>query len=560
MAVLRPDQAIGTTGGSGGRRASTAAAPYGGAVDDLIRRETGRRPDPRPWLLRSLAVLAVLALLAGACSDDDIDDAGPDPTSGIDEASDDTDESDGDEGDDPTAPGRIDWSMAGSLHRGTLQVPLDHDNPEGDTIELALARRPAADPDARIGAILVNPGGPGGSGLDLAGLFGFLFPSDIRDRFDLLTWDPRGVGESTEVRCGDGEFMDRFAAADPVPPTPEAEAEVEELMRTFAELCERDAGDLLPHIHTEASARDMDSIRAALGDDQISYVGFSYGTVLGATYAELFPDRVRAFVLDGAYPRSLPTAEVSSGQAMGFERALEAWFEWCRPETCSFASSGDPRADFDQLVEAIRARPLPTDDSDGRDLTVGLAWTGVLAALYSPELWSQLDRGLTQARDAKEGTSLLLLADYYLERSPGAEYSSLHYAFWTYNCMDAPAPTPAEEQEAVERVLEVAPRVGPVFVSAPSPCEFWPVEATGSTEPFDIPDTPPILVIATTGDPATPYEWGVQLADELDTAHLLTVDGEGHTAFGAGNPCVDGTVEAYLIELELPDEGFECAA
>ena len=509
---------------------------------------------------RWLALLVVLALVAAACSDDDSDDAGPDPTptTAADEPNGDDPPDDDPNGDGPS--GEIAWTQSGSLQEGRLTVPLDHDDPDGETIEIAVVRRPAEDPDERIGSILVNPGGPGGSGIELAAFFGFLFPSEIRDHFDLVTWDPRGVGQSTQVRCGDAEFMDRYVSADPIPATPEAEAEVADLMRQFAELCEQDSGDLLPHITTVASARDMDAIREALGEEQITYVGFSYGTFLGATYAELFPDRIRAVVLDGAYSRSVALGDKSAGQAIGFEGSVQAFLEWCQPERCGLAAGGDPGSTLDRVMGAVAREPLPTDDRDGRELTHGLAWTGVLAAMYTPELWGQLDRALTDAREG-DGTGLLSLADYYNERLPDGEYSTLHYAFIAYNCMDSPVPTSEEEEAIIARVLEAAPRVGPVFVSAPSPCEFWPVPATGTSEPFSVPsDAPPILVIGTTGDPATPYEWSVQLVEELATAELLTVEGDGHTAFGSGNRCVDDIVTRYLVDIELPSAELECAA
>jgi pimeloyl-ACP methyl ester carboxylesterase len=509
-----------------------------------------------------VAALVTFALLAGACSDDAEDrDAGSggffDSVAGGGSS---------DPGSGPTSPGddrpiaEIEWVTSGNTHRGTMQVPLDHDDPDAGVIEIAVARRPAADPDERIGVVLVNPGGPGASGIELAGLFGFLFSDELLDRFDIVTWDPRGVGDSTQVRCGDGEFMDRYAALDPVPSTPASEAEVAALVEEFAELCDADSGWLLPHLHTEASARDMDLIRVGLGEEQINYLGFSYGTYLGATYAELFPDRVRAFVLDGAYSRSLGAVDLTEGQAIGFERSVETFFEWCRTRACSFDDGGDLGTEFDQLMESIRNQPLATDDADGRDLTVGLAWTGVVVAMYSPDMWSQLDGALTDARDQGDGTGLLLLADFYNERSPGAEYSTLQYAFIAYSCMDSPAPTPAEEAEVVDRVLAAAPRVGPIFVSTPSPCEHWPVDPVGTTEPFSVSGTPPILVIATTGDPATPYDWGVRLADELETGFLLTVEGNTHTAFAGGNRCVDRLVEAYLIDAAVPAMELRCAA
>lgn len=505
------------------------------------------------------AALVALALLAGACSSGSSTDTALDLEGWLANGARPDGGNDGDgngaDGSGPS-PATLEWDTSGTTHRAVLEVPLDHSDPAGETIELALARRPASDPDQRIGAILVNPGGPGGSGLEMAPLFGFLFSADIRQRFDIVTWDPRGVGESTNVVCGDGELMDRLVALDPVPPDEAGRAEAERVTREFVEACEADSGDLLPHIHTPASARDMDLIRQALGDEQISYLGFSYGTLLGATYIELFPEQVRAFVLDGAYSRSLGMADLGAGQALGFEASIERFFSWCETQGCRFSKS-DFGSDFDALIESIRAEPLPTRDRDSRDLTVGLAWTAVIVSMYTPQLWPQLDTALANAQTG-DGTGLLALADFYYERDADGEYSSQHYAFPAYNCMDSPEVTDAEEEAAVERVLEAAPRVGPTFVTLPSPCDYWPVPPVGTNEPFSAPNAPPILVIATTGDPATPYEWGVRLAEELETASLLTFEGDTHTAFGGGNTCVDELVEEYLLEAAIPSGELRC--
>ena len=517
------------------------------------RRRVSRRPRPAV-----VAIAVTLALLAAACSDDD--QSGSGFFSGIGEGTTTTTdgESPSDDPDpDPTDSG-IDWVREGSIDRGTLDVPLDYDAPDGEQIDIAVSRRPAGTPDERLGVLLVNPGGPGSSGIEFASMAGLIFPREVLDHFDLIGFDPRGVGDSTDVRCGDGELMDRFTAADPVPPTPEVAAEVEAVIREFADACEADSGDLLPHINTEASARDMDRIREALGEEQITYIGFSYGTLLGATYAELFPERIRAFVLDGGYSRSLSAGALSEGQAVGFERSIDAFASWCTPEVCDLASGGEPGAEIVALLESIRSQPLATTDDDGRQLTVGLAWTGVIVAMYSPGFWPQLDRALVRARDQGDGSSLLALADLYNERGRDGEFGSIQYAFTAYNCMDRVPSTPAEDAAIAERLLDVAPRIGPVFVSTPSPCEFWPVEPRGTVEPFSSPDAPPMIVIATTGDPATPYEWGVLLADELETATLLTVEGDAHTAFGSGINCVDETVVAYLVDLEMPAEGARC--
>lgn len=511
--------------------------------------------------LRSIVALMIaLALVAAACSDDGRSGPGAEGGTGFFNQGSTPAEAPSGDPDGTGTSGAIAWERSGSVDRGVLAVPLDHADPDGETIEIALMRRPAADPDRRIGVLLVNPGGPGASGIEFAEQARFVFPPEVLERFDLIGFDPRGVGSSTPVICGDGDLLDRYNAADPAPPTPAAQAQVEAVVRELAEACEQDSGRLLPFITTEASARDMDLIRDALGEDTINYVGFSYGTYLGATYAELFPDRIRAFVLDAGYSRSLSSAEILEGQAVGFERSIETFLEWCRPERCQLAAGGDPSAALDEVLEDIRSSPLPTDDSDGRELTVGLAWTAIIMAMYAPGLWSQLDRGLDQARTRADGSVLLTLADVYNDRAPGAVYGNLAYAFTAYSCMDREPVDADDERATVDRVLEAAPRVGPVFTSVPSACEWWPVESQGRVAPFSAPDAPPMIVIATTGDPATPYEWGVRLADELSSARLLTVEGDAHTAFGSGIGCVDDAVLAYLFELTMPADGVRCSS
>ncbi|QGG96125.1 alpha/beta hydrolase [Actinomarinicola tropica] len=513
-------------------------------------------------LRRLSSLLLALLLVASACGTADperrdladlVDGQGTSTTTAAD---DDTDDAEGPPED--VGGGTIEWRDAGrGWQSGTLEVPLDHDDPDGETIELALVRRPADDPDARIGPLLMNPGGPGASGNELALIATYLFPTEVLDRFDIVGFDPRGVAESSPVVCGDDEFLDEYTAFDPVPDSPEEREEAEALIEEFAEGCERESGDLLAHIHTEAVARDMDLIREALGEEQINYLGFSYGTFLGATYIELFPERVRAAVLDGAYSRSLTPEEMAVGQATGFERSIDAFLAWCEPERCDLAADGAPGERLLAILDAIDERPLPTDD--GRELTVGLAWTAVIMAMYSPALWPSLDAALVEADDAEDGSALLGLADQYNDRGLDGEYSNSTFAFVAYNCMDDPPLDGAEEEALSEAVLEVAPRIGPLFVELPSPCAHWPVEREDApTGPFSAPDAPPLLVVATTGDPATPYTWGVQLADELETSVLVTVEGDSHTAYGSGNSCVNELVDSYLIDLEVPDEPPTC--
>lgn len=506
---------------------------------------------------RSWSALLVLVLVAAACADDggertdlaDLIEVPSSPTTAPDD----------EETEAPEGPvGSIEWRDAGrGWERGTLEVPLDHDEPDGETIELSLVRRPADDADARIGPLLMNPGGPGASGNELALISPYLLPSEILERFDVVGFDPRGVAESTPVICGDDEFLDEYTAFDPVPDSPEERAEAEDLIEEFAEGCTERSGELLAHIHTVAVARDMDLIREALDEDQISYLGFSYGTYLGGTYVEMFPERVRAAVLDGAYSRSLTPEEMAVGQATGFERSIDAFVEWCDPSRCDLAAQGPPGDRLVAILDQIDQDPLPTED--GRELTVGLGWTGVIMAMYSPALWPQLDAALVQASDGVDGTRLLRLADQYNDRDLDGEYTNSTFAFTAYNCMDDAPLDDAEEDALADAVLDVAPRIGPLFVELPSPCAYWPVERDDAPSgPFSAPDAPPLLVIATTGDPATPYEWGVRLAEELETSVLVTVEGDSHTAYGAGNSCVNDLVDSYLLELEVPDEPPTC--
>ncbi|MBK5223566.1 MAG: alpha/beta fold hydrolase [Acidimicrobiia bacterium] len=501
-----------------------------------------------------LAIVIVLSLVAGCSGNGDSSGGGladllAGVTSTTGSAADGDDQPGTSEGD---ASPTIMWDG----NDGTMQVPLDHDDPDGATIELALVRRPANDPDDSLGPLLLNPGGPGASGNELVMLAGLILPSEVLDRFDIIGFDPRGVADSTPVTCGDHAFMDTYTAVDPVPDSPEETAEAEAVIEQFADNCVAESGELLPHINTVATARDMDLIRQALGAEQITYLGFSYGTFLGATYIEMFPERVRAAVLDGAYSRSLTGGDMAAGQAEGFERSIDAFLEWCTPQRCDLASGGDPADELFGLLDAIDAKPLPT--SDGRQLTVGLAWTGVIMAMYSPGLWPLLDRALVLARDNGDGSRLLGLADQYNSRSPDGEFDNSQYAFNVISCGDEPAGSTETDAEVVARVLAVASRVGPVFVSLPSPCDHLDLDTGAPSGPFSAPDAPPLLVIATTGDPATPYQWGVTLAEELETSTLLTVEGDAHTAYGGGITCVNDIVDAYLLELELPPEGTTC--
>jgi len=509
---------------------------------------------------RALAILLALCVVVAACTEESTSersgggltdlfrDDGPDG-----DATDPAD--DGESAAAPSSPS-IDWVDAGGgWQEGYLAVPLDHDDPDGPTIDIAVVRHPAEDPDERIGPLFINPGGPGAAAIVYAYYGELMFDDEILERFDIVAFDPRGVGASTNVTCGDDEFLDEYNAIDPVPDSPDETADAEALIEEFAANCDVESGDILPFLDTVSTAKDMDLVRQALGDDQLTYLGFSYGTYLGATYLELFSDHTRAAVLDGAYSRSLTPVEMSQGQAEGFEHTLDAFLDWCRQDGCDYSGSEDPEAALFGLLDSIDARPIAVGD---RELTVGLAWTGLIQALYAEAMWPTLDQALAAARSSKDGSRLLQLADQYNSRAADGSYDNKGAAFVSISCMDSEPIEPATEDDLAAQIIAAAPRVGPVFASLPSPCDSWPVTPDPPTGPWRAPNAPPVLVVATTGDPATPYAWGVRAADELETARLLTVDGDSHTAYWGGNSCVDDTVDAYLLDLRLPGEGARC--
>jgi pimeloyl-ACP methyl ester carboxylesterase len=455
--------------------------------------------------------------------------------------------------------GTITWRPCrnASVQCATLSVPLDHDAPQGAQISLALVRRPAAKKSQ--GILLANPGGPGASGVafldDVAAVFG---PS-ILARFDVVSWDPRGVGASEPVECLDD--LDAFYAVDR---TPDDAAEVKrnvDVAQRFAAACARRSGRLLDHVATADTVRDMDAIRNAMAVDTVHYVGFSYGTLIGAQYAAQFPRHVGRFVLDGAIDPSLSSSDAALAQAESFEALLNAFFAWCVGDpACGFARGGDPAAAFDSLARAVAAEPTPaTVQGEARTLAAGEFDLGVARALYLGRAgYEVLAKALAETGRGR-GDSLLALADAYTERERGGEYSNLTAAFYATTCVDEPGPaTVVDVRRLADRVRKVAPRMGPAAVWLGLPCTFWAARPRGSAHPLHAAAAAPILVVGTTHDPATPYAWARALTSQLGNARLLTFDGDGHLAYGRGNRCIDGAVERYLRHGELPADDTRC--
>ena len=455
----------------------------------------------------------------------------------------------------------LDWEGCGErLDCTKVTAPLDWANPGGGEIELALIRSRAEGGEA-IGSLLTNPGGPGVSGVSyvrdsLTSVAG----EALRKEYDVIGFDPRGVGDSTAVVCfEDAADMDEHLFAVPAAPrgTDAWTNELTESNRAYAEACEANSDGILPFITTENSARDMDLMRAVLGDRELHYLGYSYGTFLGATYAKLFPERVGRLVLDGAVDPAIPGVDVGTTQAIGFESALRAYMAQCvTDDECPFRGSvDDAMNDLATLLASVDRDPLPA--ADGRMLNADNLLSGIVAALYSPMYWEYLTVALSDALQGDPEVAFLL-ADSYFDRVDGEYVANTTEAFDSYNCMDYPDDTTPDQQAAADaRVAAEAPTVAPYW-SGVDVCAVWPYPPTGTRGPITAEGAAPIVVVGTTGDPATPYEWAVSLADQLSSGVLITRVGEGHTGYGKGNDCVDRAVEAYLLEGTVPEDGLRC--
>lgn len=443
-----------------------------------------------------------------------------------------------------------------------LSVPLDYAQPGGETARVGVLRKAAT--GDRIGSLVSNPGGPGASGMSsVATAIGpGVVDTELAERFDVIGFDPRGVGASEPVvDCLTDAEREEDRADDPaVDGTPEGVARAEAESREFVDRCvERVGDDVLATVGTRDVARDVDVLRDALGDEQLTFLGFSYGTLIGARYSAAFPERVRALVLDGAVDPSRDLAERAVGQAAGFQGAFDAFAADCaaRPDCPLGTDPAQATARYQELVRPLYDSPAAV--GDGRVLGFGDALTGTQQALYVEQLWEVLRVGLARLRDG-DGLVLMRLADVYEDRGPDGGYSNLQEAFTAVRCVDERAVTdPAEIAEIERRAAAAAPfrddGRGPV--PARDPCAFWPVPPTSAAEFPEVDGLPQVLVVSTTGDPATPYRAGVDLADALE-ARLLTVEGDQHLATLRGDGCVDDTVTRYLVDLELPAEAAQC--
>ncbi len=446
---------------------------------------------------------------------------------------------------------------------GEFKVPVDWSKPDGQTLKLSVAYR-AADNAKPLGSLIFNPGGPGSSAtswlLDSAEQIG---TAELRKQFNLVGFDPRGVGDSQpSIKCLDAKGTDELLYGDTGLElgSPADISETRRSMKAFIDSCIAGSGPGLGFIDTVSAAKDMDVLRALMGDSKLNYLGFSYGTYLGATYAALFADRVGRMVLDGAIDPTISDEQQSVFQLAGFDQALRNYLADCLGSSdCPFSGTVEKAlSKIKALLLAIEKNPLPT--SDGRELTIWGAITGLIMPLYSQSYWPALSQGFAEAL-AGDGSTLIQLADAYNDRDEkGAYLSNLMEANFAINCADSRAPS--DQRSMIEqnaRMLKASPTLGRYWAWGALGCEQWPYPVSDKPKTWSAPTANPILVVGTTGDPATPYSQAVALANKvLGNAKLLTYFGEGHTAYGKESRCVNDVVDNYLIRNVVPTEDSNC--
>lgn len=443
---------------------------------------------------------------------------------------------------------------------GFISVPVNYDKPDGDVAQLAMIRFKAT--GQKVGTLFINPGGPGESGVDSAVSLVGTLPESVRQRFDLVGFDPRGVGSSKPALwCNSDEDNDRLRADPQVDYSPEGVAHIESETKDFVARCQQKMGDeFLENIGTVSVAKDLDAMRQAVGDDKLTYLGYSYGTRIGGTYAELFPDKVRAMILDGAVDPNADPVEADIRQAKAFQTAFDNYAADCATNPdCPLGTDPAKAVDvYHSLVNPLVDKPAPTKDPRG--LSYSDAIVGTILPLYSPNLWRHLTKGLTELKNGR-GDTMLALADLYMGRDADGHYNNSTDVRVAVNCVDEPPITDrATVVDEDRRAREVAPFMSYGDFTGHAPlgtCAFWPVPPTSTPHQLKVSGLPPTLVVSTTNDPATPYQAGVDLAKQLGGA-LLTFEGTQHTVVFQGNTCVDDIAAKYLVDVVVPPPGARC--
>jgi pimeloyl-ACP methyl ester carboxylesterase len=439
----------------------------------------------------------------------------------------------------------------GSLQCATLTVPLDYAAPTGPTIGIAVARHLAQVPSARIGSLVINPGGPGVSGIDDFNNELSVLTPELRDDFDIVTFDPRGVQRSDPVTCGESTSVPTGSLPNPVPPNAAAQKALVDGMRQFGDACEKASSTVLAHVGTVDVARDLERLRIALGDPGLTFMGQSYGTLLGLTYAQMFPTHVRAMALDSVIDPSLSLIDMTLGQAKGFEQELQAFFAWCASASCAWKPAGDPTASL--LAQIAKSTVSPVPAGNGRSAGPGELYDALLDGLYSTSDYTRLANALAQDANGYGG-AVVAMSDAY--NTNGSTNGS--DAGEAVDCLDHPAPKGLTAYNRLQfEFASVAPVFGPLLAWGQAACWQWPAAPTRTVAPVRAVGAPPILLIGTTNDPATPYAWAVNVAKDLAQGVLLTRNGSDHVAYFY-SPCVRAAVQSYLVSGITPPVGTTC--
>ena len=461
---------------------------------------------------------------------------------------------------------KLDWtSCYDYFDCAELRVPIDYEDLSVGTFRISVLRAAAKDQDNRLGSIVVNPGGPGGSGVDYAYNADYIFSPDITDVYDIVGFDPRGVAMSEPISCFTPEEIDENMASDSKPDT---EAEIAATLKDsedFAKKCAENT-DYLEHFTTSETARDMDILRAALGETKLNYVGKSYGTYLGTLYADIFPNNVGRFVLDGAVDPNIPTKDQYLAQAIGFDGALKAFVKDCATQSnCPFTgTSAQAQATIIATLQAAATAPLPQEypaDGDDRIITESIILVGMASSLYDDvDGWPKLRQAFTESAE-NYGDTFLQLADEYSGRNPDGTFMSNDFdSGAVIDCLDWQERRTIDQYKAdAKEFAAKAPVFGPYIAFAGVHCRFLPQPST-QRAPNTLTEikTAPIIVIGTIRDPATPYSWSVGLAKIFTGSRLISLDGDGHTGHGRGSACVDDAVDAYLLKGTLPASDLSC--
>ena len=439
-----------------------------------------------------------------------------------------------------------------------VTVPLDYAKPDGDTIRLAALKAPST--GKKTGSLLVNPGGPGGSGYDFVkDAAGTHFSQSVRANYDLVGFDPRGVKRSAPVTCMTDAERDASRAKVYALETDAGLAAALADNKAIGAQCAAQTGPVLGHIDTVSAAKDLDILRAVVNDSKLNYLGYSYGTFLGSTYASLFPDNVGRMVLDGALDPSISNEELTSGQAVAFEKAIRTYVADCLAQK-SCPLSGNVDSGVQQIRDLINAiQETPRLSKDGRLVNATMFVSGLITPLYNDESWPALTQALEGAMTG-DVSLMLRLADLGADRGPDGKYTSNStFAFNAINCLDYPMVSDTAAMRAEEqRLMQASPTLGYFFAYGGTNCVDWPYKNVRTPAPVEYSGAAPIVVVGTTGDPATPVEWAASLRKQLGNASLLTWRGEGHTAYGRANSCLGDAVDKYLVDGTVPADNTVC--